>query len=167
MGTSLATRFMVGLIVKPELPDIVSVDLSDDRDVNRYYYYICNGVDTVRTVSIDEDLVLAILGLVPGGLRERFPDLVDELMIEIKEDFTRNIKRAIVEFALADPFKERPSEVTPIKNIIILYFIFSYTSLIYFIKKIFSYTIHFYIVYVCVITYIYYTHFFIFSPVSL
>lgn len=107
----LATRFMVGLIVKPEQPDI-SVDLSDDRDVNRYYHYICNGVDTVHTVSIDEDLVVTILGLIPSGLRERFPDLFDKLTTEIKEDFTRNMKRAIVEFALADPFKEYPSEVT-------------------------------------------------------
>lgn len=102
---------MVGLIVRPELPEL-GADLSDDKDVNRYYYYICNGVDTIHTASIGQDYVDAILALVPGNLRQRFPDSTDNLMTEIKEDFIRNMKRAVVEFALADPFKDYPAEVT-------------------------------------------------------
>lgn len=113
---SLATRFMVGLIVKPELPDI-DVDLNDDKDVNRYYYYICYGVDTIHTASLDEDFVEAIFRLVPGDLRTRFPDLADKLISEIKEDFTKNIKRAVVEFALTDPFTACPSKVTEISSL--------------------------------------------------
>ncbi|EFN75889.1 Dynein heavy chain 7, axonemal [Harpegnathos saltator] len=108
-------RFMVGLIAKPELP-AMGVDLSDDKDVNRYYYYICNGVDTIHTASIGQDYLDAILGLVPGNLRERFPDFTDNLMTEIKEDFTRNIKKAIVEFALADPFESYPPELGVIEG---------------------------------------------------
>ncbi|EZA62718.1 Dynein heavy chain 7, axonemal [Ooceraea biroi] len=98
-------RFMVGLIVKPELP-AKDVDLSDDKDINRYYYYICNGVDTIHTASIEEELVRAILVLVPENLRDQFPDFSNNLMTEIKEDFTRNIKRAIVDFALTDHTEE-------------------------------------------------------------
>lgn len=106
----LATRFMVGLIVRPELPE-KGVDLSDDKDVNRYYYYICNGVDTIHTVSIEDVFVEAILDLVPGNLRDKFPDFAGDLILEIKEDFTKNMKKAIVEFALVDPSQEHPSEV--------------------------------------------------------
>ncbi|XP_025270954.1 dynein heavy chain 7, axonemal [Camponotus floridanus] len=98
-------RFMIGLIVKPELP-AKDIDLSDDRDVNRYYYYICNGVDTIHTASIEQIFVEAILDLVPSNLRNQFPDFANNLMIEIKEDFIKNMKRAIVEFALTDPFEE-------------------------------------------------------------
>lgn len=102
---------MVGLIVKPELPE-KDVDLSDDKHINKYYYYICNGVDTIHTVSIENVLVEAILNLVPGSLRDKFPDFTNNLILEIKEDFTKNMKRAIVEFALTDPSsKELSSEV--------------------------------------------------------
>ena len=100
---------MVGLIVKPELEK--DVDLSEDKDVNRYYYYICNGVDTIRTVSVEDVFIEAILDLVPGTLREKFPDFTGDLFLEIKEDFTKNMKKAIIEFALADPFEEHPSQV--------------------------------------------------------
>lgn len=106
----LAIRFMVGLIVKPELPE-KDVDLSDDKYINRYYYYICNGVDTIHTVSIEGVFVEAILDLVPASLRDKFPEFTNNLILEIKEDFTKNIKRAIVEFALTDSAKERPLEV--------------------------------------------------------
>lgn len=106
----LAIRFMVGLIVKPELPE-KDVDLSDDKDINRYYYYICNGVDTIRTVSIEDVFVEAILDLVPSSLRDKFPDFANNLILEIKEDFTKNMKKAIVEFALTDISKERLSQV--------------------------------------------------------
>ncbi|KAH0950776.1 hypothetical protein HN011_006322 [Eciton burchellii] len=98
-------RFMVGLIVKPELPS-EDVDLSDDADINRYYYYICNGVDTIHAAGIDEKAVERILALVPKILRERYPDFSDNLMTEIKEGFTTHIKRAIVEFALTDYLEE-------------------------------------------------------------
>ncbi|KYN44278.1 Dynein heavy chain 7, axonemal [Trachymyrmex septentrionalis] len=108
-------RFMVGLIVKPELE--MDVDLSDDKDINRYYYYICNGVDTIRTVSIEDVFAEAILDLVPGSLREKFPDFVVDLILEIKEDFTKNMKKAIVEYALADPFEEYPSQKDERKQI--------------------------------------------------
>jgi len=101
---------MVGLIVKPELPE-KDVDLSDDKDINKYYYYICNGVDTIHTVSIEDIFVEAILDLVPSNLRDKFPDFASELILEIKEDFTKNMKKAIVEFALADPSKEQLLEV--------------------------------------------------------
>ncbi|XP_025992810.1 dynein heavy chain 7, axonemal-like [Solenopsis invicta] len=108
-------RFMVGLIVKPELPEM-DVDLSDDKDINRYYYYVCNGVDTIHTVSIEDVFVEAILDLVPGSLRDKFSNFASDLILEIKKDFTMNMKKAIVEFALTDPSEERPSEFNGIRE---------------------------------------------------
>jgi len=110
-----ATRFMVGLIVKPELP-AKDVDLSNDADINRYYYYICNGVDTIHAAGIDEEAVERILALVPKILRKRYPDFSDNLMVEIKEGFTTNIKRAIVEFALTDYFEEDDVKVVALQG---------------------------------------------------
>lgn len=106
---------MVGLIVKPEL-SAKDIDLGDDKDVNRYYYYICNGVDTIHTASIEQVFIEAILDLVPSNLRDQFPDFANNLMIEIKEDFIKNIKKAIIEFALADPSEEYFSEVGHYKD---------------------------------------------------
>jgi len=105
---------MVGLIVKPELP-AKDVDLSDDADVNRYYYYICNGVDTINAAGIDEKAVRKILVLVPKILRKRYPDFSNNLMAEIKEGFTMNMKRAIIEFALTD-YLEEHAKVVPSKG---------------------------------------------------
>jgi dynein heavy chain len=107
---------MVGLIVKPELPS-KDVDLSDDADINRYYYYICNGVDTIHAAGIDEKAVERILALVPKILRERYPDFSDNLMTEIKEGFTTHIKRAIVEFALTDYLEEHAKVVALTRGI--------------------------------------------------
>lgn len=103
---------MVGLIVKPELP-AKDFDLSDDKDVDRYYYYICNGVDTVHTVGIEEESIEAMLVLIPESLRNQFPDLCHNLMLEIMDDFTWNMKRAIVEFALMDQLEDFLSKVVP------------------------------------------------------
>lgn len=105
---------MVGLIVKPELPE-KDADLRDDKDVNRYYYYISNGVDTIHTASIEE-IFTTILDLIPSDLRDQFADFTNKLMLEIKEDFTRNIKKAIVKFALAKPFEEHPADVSTVRK---------------------------------------------------
>lgn len=105
-----ACRFMVGLTVKPELPH-VDIDLSNEQDVNRYYNYICNGVDTILTAQIQADVLEDILKLIPYSLRDRFNYYTEDLLVEIKEGFTRNIKKAILQFALRDPLQEHRLEV--------------------------------------------------------
>ncbi|XP_076670804.1 dynein axonemal heavy chain 7 [Andrena cerasifolii] len=104
LKTECFRRFTAGLTVKPELPH-VDVDLNNDQDVNRYYNYICNGVDTILTAQIQADIVEDILKLIPYSLRERFNYYADDLLAEVKEDFTRNIKKAILQFALQDPLQ--------------------------------------------------------------
>ncbi|XP_033301318.1 dynein heavy chain 7, axonemal-like [Bombus bifarius] len=98
-------RYMVSLITKPELPN-VDIDLNNDEDVNRYYNYICNGVDTVHTVQIQDVVIEKILLLVPYHLRDRFAYYTESLLIEIKDTYTRNIKKAILQYALQVPVQK-------------------------------------------------------------
>ncbi|XP_076629954.1 dynein axonemal heavy chain 7 [Colletes latitarsis] len=98
-------RFVAGLVVKPELSQ-ANIDLNTDQDVNRYYNYICNGVDTFHAVQIQDDVVEKILNLVPYSLQDRFNYCTEDLLVEIKDTFTTNIKRAILEFALQDRLRE-------------------------------------------------------------
>nr|XP_031838488.1 dynein heavy chain 7, axonemal-like [Nomia melanderi] len=98
-------RFMVGLVVKPELPKS-EIDLRLDPQINRYYNYISNGVDTFYMAQIHEDVLEKILDLVPCNLRDRFNYCTEDLLKEIKDTFTTNIKKAILEFALLNPLQE-------------------------------------------------------------
>lgn len=101
---------MVGLVVMPELPK-PEIDLCSDSQINRYYNYISNGADTFYTAQIHEDVLEKILDLVPCNLRHRFNSCTEDLLKEIKDTFTTNIKKAILEFALLDPLQEYLHEV--------------------------------------------------------
>ncbi|XP_063979948.1 dynein axonemal heavy chain 7-like [Diachasmimorpha longicaudata] len=103
-------RFMVGLIVKPEgFHDV------RDKDVNRYYNYVRNGVDTIHVANMGENDVEKILSLVPSDFRERFQDFTKELLEQIREDYVGAIKQSIVDFVLSDPFQEDISQKETLK----------------------------------------------------
>lgn len=113
---------MVSLITKPELPN-VDIDLNNDEDVNRYYNYICNGVDTVHTVQIQDVVIEKILLLVPYHLRDRFAYYTESLLIEIKDTYTRNIKKAILQYALQVPVQKYLLKVQLKFQFCLLYYI--------------------------------------------
>ncbi|XP_011298266.1 dynein heavy chain 7, axonemal-like [Fopius arisanus] len=92
---------MVGLIVKPKGLDAVS-----DKDVNRYYNYVRNGVDTIHVANIGKDDVEKIVKLVPYEFRQRFENFMEELMGQVREDYVGAIKQSIVDFVLSDPFQD-------------------------------------------------------------
>lgn len=95
-------RFVAGLIVKPELSQM-NFDLNNDRSINRYYHYIYNGADTIHVTHIQNDFLTKIKNLLPKSLRLRYPDKMETLIEEIKNDFKINMKKTVVEFALIDP----------------------------------------------------------------
>lgn len=95
-------RFMVGLIVKPE-----GLDDARDKDVNRYYNYVRNGVDTIHVANMGEEDVDKILSLVPNTFQQRFEDFMEELMEQVREDYVGAIKQSIVDFVLSDPLQEK------------------------------------------------------------
>nr|XP_033343016.1 uncharacterized protein LOC117230058 [Megalopta genalis] len=100
---------MVGLLVKPELPKL-DVDSSLDADSNRYYNYISNGADTFHA-QIHDDVLENILRLVPYCIRDRFYHCTEDLLFEIKDRYTRDIKKAILQFALQDSLQEQSQKV--------------------------------------------------------
>lgn len=102
---SFVNRYLVGLITKPELSEM-NEDLQIDKNTNRYYYYICHGADTTQIARIQEDVLNKILSLVPRELLNRFVDYTNKLLKEIEDDFSRNIKRAVLESALLNPYDE-------------------------------------------------------------
>lgn len=91
--------------MKPELSEM-NEDLQIDKSINRYYYYISHGVDTTQIARIQESVLNKILSLVPHKLLNRFVDYTNKLLMEIEEDFSRNIKRAVLESALLNPYEE-------------------------------------------------------------
>lgn len=102
-------RYMVGLITKPEVPE-EGLDLNNDRSVNRYYYYIRNGIDTIHVGTIDDDTVSKIVAKVPDHLSTNFNASMESLMKEVRDDFILGIKKSIVEFVLTDPFTDEVCE---------------------------------------------------------
>ncbi|XP_068992612.1 dynein axonemal heavy chain 7 [Neodiprion pinetum] len=92
-------RYFVGTVVKPDLPRI-DVDLKGDREVNRYYYYIRNGVDAIHVAPLESKILDNISLLVPKTLWGY--EVRDKLVKEIKDDFLLAVKRSIVEFVLKD-----------------------------------------------------------------
>ncbi|XP_078046876.1 dynein axonemal heavy chain 7-like [Augochlora pura] len=100
---------MVGLLVKPELPKS-DVDLSLDANLNRYYNYISNGADTFHA-QIHDDVLQNILHLVPYCLRDQFYHCTEDLLFEIKDRYTRDIKKAVLQFALQDALQEQLQKV--------------------------------------------------------
>lgn len=125
---------MVSLIVKTELPNL-DINLSNDEDVNRYYNYICNGIDTVHTVQIQDNVIEKILLLVPYCLRVRFTYYTENLLIEIKDIYTRNIKKAILQYALQDPIENFLFEVQLKFQLYFLYVIYLFYKNTYLFSK--------------------------------
>ena len=96
-------RYLIDLIVKPELSEKELDNI--DKDVNRYHYYIQNGIDTIHVTTIEEKIIQNIILLIPEKFRIRFVELVNDLLKEVKSEFTVTMKEAIVEFALRDPLE--------------------------------------------------------------
>jgi len=89
-----------------------SDDLSDDTqltpkssiskdNMQRYYYYITNGVDTSQIADMDEHLLKNMMRLISPKLKGN-GQLVESLSIEIREDYNLSVKKAIVDFVLKD-----------------------------------------------------------------
>ncbi|KNE71129.1 hypothetical protein AMAG_15798 [Allomyces macrogynus ATCC 38327] len=85
---------------------------SDDADepsvqeretMQKYYYYITNGVDTTQVAEMDRRWLAHVLHLIPSRLKDAFPVSVATLSGEMREDYHMSVKKAIVDFVLRDP----------------------------------------------------------------
>ncbi len=74
-----------------------------ENKLQRYYYYITNGIDTTHILDMSADTMANINRMLKEPLRTSNPSLMEALGGEVREDYHMSLKRAIVEFVLKDP----------------------------------------------------------------
>lgn len=107
-------RQLIELIVKPELSE-ERLD-SRDKDINRYYYYVQNGINTVHVTTLEKRIIDNIMILISPQFRNRFNEFLNTLLKEVENEFIVSMKKSIVEFAFKDPFENEFSQVFRIFN---------------------------------------------------
>ncbi|KAI8803834.1 dynein heavy chain and region D6 of dynein motor-domain-containing protein [Cladochytrium replicatum] len=85
--------------------DAEAVKPQQDKDVmQRYYYYIANGIDTNRVAEMEDRWLENVLRLLPAVLKSRHHRIVQVLSGEMRDDYHMSVKKAIaVDFVLKDP----------------------------------------------------------------
>ncbi|OAJ39728.1 hypothetical protein BDEG_23556 [Batrachochytrium dendrobatidis JEL423] len=82
--------------------DVSNGDTQDKDKMQRYYYYITNGVDTQHVAEMEERWLSNVLRLIPQRLKN-LRHSVHQLSLEMREDYHMGVKKAIVDFVLKDP----------------------------------------------------------------
>ncbi|KAI8929016.1 dynein heavy chain, N-terminal region 2-domain-containing protein [Entophlyctis helioformis] len=77
-------------------------NIQDKDKMQRYYYYITNGVDTQHVADMEEEWLSNVLRLIPSRLKA-LQSSVYQLSAEMREDYHMSVKKAIVDFVLKDP----------------------------------------------------------------
>ncbi|KAJ3371980.1 Dynein heavy chain 7, axonemal [Kappamyces sp. JEL0680] len=78
------------------LPPVVipGKDLTEKDKIQRYYYYITNGVDTQHVAEMEDDWLENVLKLIPKKLKEQHGS-VELLSREMRDDYHMSVKKAI------------------------------------------------------------------------
>ncbi|KAJ3181753.1 Dynein heavy chain 7, axonemal [Geranomyces variabilis] len=75
-----------------------------EKDVmQRYYYYITNGIDTHHVAEMENQWLENVLKLLPQSLKTWHQTMLKTLSAEMREDYHMSVKKAIVDFVLKDP----------------------------------------------------------------
>lgn len=72
----------------------------------RYYYYIKHGIDTVHVAPLDKRVLNRVLRLIPKKLT-RWNDVLDTIVVEMKEDYITAVKKAVIDFVLGDALSKK------------------------------------------------------------
>ncbi|TPX68902.1 hypothetical protein SpCBS45565_g02819 [Spizellomyces sp. 'palustris'] len=86
--------------INEELP---TASLQDKDMMQRYYYYITNGIDTHHVAKMEDEWLANVLKLLPQSLKVWHQNTLQALSGEMREDYHMSVKKAIVDFVLKDP----------------------------------------------------------------
>ncbi|XP_053674809.1 dynein axonemal heavy chain 7 [Anopheles nili] len=86
----------------------------EERELLRYYHYIRHGIDTVHVSPVDKRVLQRILRLIPKHLT-KWKQALRDIIGEIKEDYSFAVRKAVVDFVLADAMTKyaRKEDITP------------------------------------------------------
>ncbi|TPX60044.1 hypothetical protein PhCBS80983_g02063 [Powellomyces hirtus] len=88
-----------------------------EKDVmQRYYYYITNGIDTHHVAEMENQWLENVLKLLPQSLKNWHQRTLKTLSAEMREDYHMSVKKAIVDFVLKDPRQKTELESTQVKD---------------------------------------------------
>ncbi|TPX70976.1 hypothetical protein CcCBS67573_g06369 [Chytriomyces confervae] len=74
-----------------------------DKDtMQRYYYYISNGIDTHHVAEMEDEWLSNVLSLLSENLKSNHKITVFSLSNEMRDDYHMSVKKAIVDFVLKD-----------------------------------------------------------------
>ncbi|KAJ3091162.1 Dynein heavy chain 7, axonemal [Quaeritorhiza haematococci] len=75
-----------------------------DKDLmQRYYFYITNGIDTHQVAEMKDEWLQNVMKLLPSHLKSKHGAALNALSGEMREDYHMSVKKAIVDFVLKDP----------------------------------------------------------------
>ena len=80
--------------------------------IQRYYYYISNGVDTQHVAEMKREWLSNVMKLLPFELKRKNQVALESLSAEMSEDYHMSVKKAIVDFVLKDPRNKNDEEST-------------------------------------------------------
>ena len=92
--------------------------LQDRETIQRYYYYITNGIDTQHVADMEDKWLNNVKRMLPDKLKLSHQLVLASLSNEMREDYHMSVKKAIVDFVLKDPREkfDPNQEDAPIKD---------------------------------------------------
>lgn len=101
---------LVSLIIatSDERDDSNEFPSADEREILRYYYYVKHGIDTVHVSPMDQKWVNRIKRQLPK-IAPHQQAIIDANFVEINEEYTLAVKKAVVDFVLGESLHREPT----------------------------------------------------------
>ncbi|KAI9090456.1 dynein heavy chain and region D6 of dynein motor-domain-containing protein [Phlyctochytrium arcticum] len=87
----------------PSESETQALSVQEKDMMQRYYYYITNGIDTHHVAKMEDTWLGNVMRLLPQQLKTWHQETLAALSGEMREDYHMSVKKAIVDFVLKDP----------------------------------------------------------------